>query len=405
MKKWGIGLLLCAQLLCACANAQTFAAEHAGSAILFDETGALLCEPGAYSEILPLAEGLFAAKAQQGWLVLGSDGEPLLEIGYEDVYAIGGQLYLKKDGLYAVADPSMRLVTQHLYTQIVPNGLGGFLALKTDPNDDRGDGVYLIDESGNETATGTVIVYGLNKFSCERSAAVGSGGKKTGYLAPDGTWAITAQYGYGGPFLENGLAAASVDSGAGVIDEQGNWVVSPKFESVLLSEGNSLIAVCAADGRIGLLNAETREGVCQIESGYVRTKDLADMALVTREGNAELYSVDGSVIAAWKEADGVSVRCAGEFLLLHTDAGDHLLDAQAQPIAGPYAKITPLSDGAFCARTQSGCDLLGPQGELLAQTPFDRIASAGKGLYLAWKDGLCSLIGADGKTIVEPARN
>lgn len=404
MKKMGIVLLICLMLGLPGAEATTFSAVHAGSAVLFDETGALLCEPGLYSEILPLTDGLFAAKGEKGWLVLDDTGEPTLEIEYEDVYAQNGQIYLKKDGLYAVADAKMRLVTQHLYTQIVPNGEGGYLALKTDPDDDRGDGVYLIGADGGETATGTVIVYGLNDFTCGLSAAVGSGGKKTGYLSPEGTWAVTAQYGYGAGFTEFGLAAASADSGAGVIDTQGNWVVSPKFESVCLWPGNALIAVCAADGRVGLMNALTREPVREIPEGYARVRGLEDMALVTHDGQAVLYGLDGEVIAQWPEQSGASVRSIGNgYLLLHTDEGDCLLDGGAQQIAGPYEKLRELEGDVFAGSREGACDLI-VNGEVIG-TEFERITPAGEGLYLAWSADGGALIGPDGRAIVKLARN
>lgn len=406
LKKWIAGVLMCAALLFPNAQAQTYAAVYNGEAILFDESGALLCGAGEYTEILPLAQGRFAAKAQEGWYVLDETGEALLEIAYEDVYAREGMLFLKKDGLYAAADMDLRLVTPHAYTQIVPNGEGGYLALKTEPNDDRGDGVYLLDGSGAESATGTVVVYGLNEFSCGRSAAVGSGGKKTGYLAPDGTWAITAQYGYGAKFVSAGLAAASADSGVGVIDTEGNWVISPKFESVSLAQGNSLLVVCAADGRIGLMNAVTREAVLELESGYVRTRDLVDMALVTQNGEARLYATDGQILASWDASCGASVRSAGEgYLLLSTDEGEFLLDDAARQLCGPYAKITPLDGDTFAARTDGGYDLIGADGGTLAEVSGVQISPAGEGIYLAWSPEGARLIDRHGKTIVELARN
>ncbi|MDO4739177.1 MAG: WG repeat-containing protein [Eubacteriales bacterium] len=405
-KKRFLGLLLSGALLLAPARAQTYAARSGEEAFLYDRSGAVLCPEGIYSDIFPLAQGLFAAREEEGWRLLDEKGERLNEELYEDVYAVGEQLFLKKGGFYAVADLSAQPLTQHLYTQIVPNGEGGYLALKTDPNDDRGDGVYLISGTGAEQATGTVVLYGLNGFSCGLSAAVGSGGKKTGYLAPNGTWAITAQYGYGASFIEQGLAAATADSGAGVIDVQGNWIVSPKYESVSLWPGNALIAVEAADGRVGLMDARTREPVCEIESGYARTRELRDMALVTREEVVQLYAIDGQILAEWDAAAGASVRalCEG-YLTLHLGEEEYLLDEQANILAGPYAGIVPLEEERFAARHALGCDLLGEEGLLLAQTEYEKIQPAGAGEYLAWIGEEAFLIDGEGQEIVKLARN
>ena len=46
------------------------------------------------------------------------------------------------------------MLTEPLYTQLVSNGAGGFLALTTDCFDDQSDGLYLVDAAGGQTATG-----------------------------------------------------------------------------------------------------------------------------------------------------------------------------------------------------------------------------------------------------------
>lgn len=390
-----------ALMLCTGAHAQTIASgtPAQGYLLLDDARCEILVQPGEYEGLFALTDALFAARTAEGWLLLGEEGTALSEEIWEDVYEENGVLLCKKDGLYGVYGLDLSTMYEHVYTQIVSNGQGGFLALKTEPNDERGDGVYLLDGKGGETATGTVIVYGLNPFSCDRSAAVGSGGKRTGYLAPDGTWAITAQYGYGAAFVQEGLAVASADSGAGVIDVDGNWIISPKYETVLLSEENRLLAVSVGE-RMGLYDIRERAGVLEFvgAGACARTRDLIDMALVTMDGTAALYSYTGTKLAEWSEESGASVSAIGkEHLLLYKNGAEYLLDAQANTLAGPYEDIALLEEGRFCARRQDGCDLLDEGGRILAETPYDAVISGAQGLYVAWKDGEALLIGPDGQ--------
>lgn len=395
-------ILLSAAILFASACAQTYCADTGESGILFNDAGEILCPAGMYDDILPVADGIFAAKTEEGWLLLDDDGRSMSDIVYEDVYEEGGFLLLKKDGLYALADLQLALRCAHAYTQIVSNGEGGFLALKTEPNDDRGDGVYLLDEDGNETTVGTVLLYGLNEFSCGRSVAVGSGGKRIGYIAPDGTWAINAQYGYGAQFVSEGLTVASVDSGVGLIDVDGNWIVSPKFECIELSEGNPIAAICTADGRIGLFDVQERKGIIEIpeRGGYVRTNGLNGFALVTVNGIAALYGRDGSILNSWEESSGATVCMLGEMnILLYMDGAEYLLDLSAQTMAGPYERITLLEENLFAAQRQGACDLLDAEGHVLVETEYDRIDPAGGGFFLAWKGEKGMLVDRTGAAI------
>ena len=397
-----ISIFLSVVILFTSACAQTYCADTGESGILFNDEGEILCPMGMYDDILPVADGIFAAKTEEGWLLLDDEGEQLSDIVYEDVYEDGGFLLLKKDGLYALADLQLALRCDHAYTQIVSNGEGSFLALKTEPNDDRGDGVYLLDENGNETTVGTILLYGLNEFSCGRSVAVGSGGKRTGYIAPDGTWAINAQYGYGAQFVSDGLTVASVDSGVGLIDVNGNWIVSPKFECIALTQDNPVAAICTSDGRIGLFDVQERKGIIEVpeRGGYVRTNGLKGFALVTVNGIAALYGRDGSVLNSWEESTGATVCMLGETnILLYMNGEEYLLDLSAQTLAGPYERIALLEENLFAAQKPDGCDLLDAQGHVLVETEYDRIDPAGGGFFLACRGEQKMLVDRTGTLI------
>ncbi len=392
-----LALAACLACMCVSAFAETFVSgnEALGYLIADGETREILVAPGEYEAIFPAAGRFFAAKTQEGWLLLDKSGMPAREEIWQEIQVQGGCLLLKKDGFFGIYNENLSAIYEHNYTQVISNGEGGFLALKTEPNDDRGDGVYFLDGSGGETATGTVVVYGLNPFSCALSAAVASGGKKMGYLGPDGKWAVSAQYGYGGMFARYGLAVASADSGAGVIDEQGNWAISPKFETVSITPDNAIAAVYVRNG-CGLYDMEARKGIVELSgtSVHVRTRELRDMALVTVDGTAYLYARSGEILAQWPESEGAAVRMLGQnHMQLLLGGSEYLLDESAAQLAGPYEEIAQLCENRFAARGEGKIFVLDEMGKVLWEAEAEAIT--------AGTDEFCALWTADEVSILE----
>lgn len=406
MKRWIAGLLalvLC--IFCVSAFAQTYAVRDRDRCALVTDEGEVLVPPGRYVELLSVTDGIFAARSEKGagWLLLNGSGELLGEETYEDMYLDGGMLLYRKGGRYGVMDTERNVVYEPQFTRIVSNGEGGFLAIRTDPDDETADGVYLLDGKGGESTTGTTIVYGLNAFSGGLSAAVSPSTKRTGYLDAQGVWAISPQYAYAARFVGT-LAVAAADSGVGVIDLSGNWAVSPKYESVSLSPGNGVFTATTGGGRVTVYDAETLAIVADVAGGtaYARTERLRDMALVTVGGVSSLYSREGEVLASWGEEKGVALWSAGpDRIILVSDEEAWLLNGRAEKLAGPYAEVSILDGAAFAYADYDGFGgILDADGNVILQTKYDSIGRGAPGLYIARDANGAYVIDADGNSLL-----
>ena len=356
---------------------------------LVSETGEVIIPEGEYAEIRAVREDLFAARniEDDGWLLLNAVGEVAAEGPFEDVYGADDWIVFRQGGFWGAMDAGLETVYEAQFTQLVPTGAGGFLALRSDPEDDNGDGVYRLDGKGGMETTGTLTVYGLGEFSCGLCPATSAGKKRYGYLDADGVWAISAQYGYALAFAECGLAVASVDSGVGLIDTEGNWALSPRYETVALSKGNVLAAASTGTGRIILYDAEAGRKVADLSgsgSAYARTERLRDMALVTIDGTVTLYGRDGEAITSWNAEEGATICSAGkDALIKRTEEGDWLLSASGEILAGSSGRIHCLDDGLFSCEGEDGCALIDAAGETVLQTRYASVLRAMPGLYLA----------------------
>ena len=356
---------------------------------IVSETGEVIVPEGEYAEIRTVREGLFAARhiEDEGWLLLDAAGEIASEGPFEDVFGADGWVLFRQGGLWGVMDSALEVAYEPQYTQLVSNGENGFLALRTDPEDDNGDGVYRLDGHGGEVTTGAVTVYGLGEFSCGLCPATSAGKKRYGYLDADGLWAVSAQFGFALGFERCGLAVASVDSGVGLIDTGGNWVLSPRYETVALIAGNVLAAASTGTGRIILFDTETREKVADLSgsgSAYARTERLMDMALITIDGVVTLYGRTGEALASWQAEEGATVSSAGpDGLIVRTDEGEWLLSTAGEVLAGPFSRIRRLDDQLFSCEDEMGCQLVNAAGETVLATEYETVRRGVPGLYLA----------------------
>lgn len=398
-------LMLALCVFCVSAIAQTYAVRDGDKCALVTSEGSVLLKPGEYAELLSVTENVFAARTKKGagWQLLDASGVPLGDAVYEDIYADGGMLLFRVGGKYGVMDESLSVIYEPQFSRVVASGEGSFLAIRTDPDDETADGVYLLDGKGGESTTGTTVVYGLNAFSGGLSAAVSPGTKRAGYINAEGVWAISPQYAYASGFV-GGLAVASADSGVGVIDASGNWAVSPKYESVALSQGNGVFAATTGGGRVTVYDADTLAIVADVSGGaaYARTERLTDMALVTVGGVSSLYSRGGEVLASWNEEEGASLWSAGnDRMILVSDDEAWLLNGKAEKLAGPYAEVSALDESAFAYADYDGFSgILSADGNVVLQTEYDSIAMAAPGMYIARDASGAYLINAGGDVLL-----
>jgi len=325
------------------------------SCVLIAGDGAELVPQGLYSNIEPLSERApyyYAAYAIDGEepdsaRLLDGGGKPLSDFSYQYLAGIGDEICFGQDGFYGVMDASQRVIVPCQYTSIASNGEGGYLALTTNPYDERADGVYYIDSTGAESATGIRILYGLTEFSNGLMPVLSAETGRTGYLNPRGEMAISAQFSYAGPFT-GGLADAAIDSGTGLIDPSGNWLVTPKYETLSLA-GSGSFAVAQTDGtRIALIDTATFKTVKEFTGKDIYFSAAPDSPLFTLylDGRMALVNSKGEEVLSTAVPDS-TVECDGARVILREgpwgEVNATLCDPAGKRLAGPYQDIWRVS--------------------------------------------------------------
>ena len=351
MKKRLAYLVLALMLLATCLNARAaegpFVLPLNGGALLVSEQGRQLTQPGQYDRIEPLEGGLFAAGSSENrqsrtWLLDG-EGKIALDTPFDDIYTVDGQLYAVEGNLVGVLDDQLNWKVPCAYTQLVYGGEDGYLALTSDPYDEKPDGVYYVDGQGREKATGIRIQYGLAMFSEGLMPVMDGVSGRMGYLDAKGDWAITPQYEYAGEF-QNGVAEAALAAGAGYIDKQGNWLLTPKYAAVSRSDGaGKLVLAQENSGEAVLFSADGFHEVKRFAGTdiYFSADFDADLAVLYLDDCTQLIDAQGNVLiecGLGATFDAWSAQ-GGRVLVRLGDWGEKcvwLYDLAGNRVAGPW---------------------------------------------------------------------
>ncbi|MGI6174048.1 MAG: WG repeat-containing protein [Christensenellales bacterium] len=323
------------------AFAEVYPVNAGDFALLVSDEGEITCPRGAYSALIDLGGGAFAAQDTKTglWCVADENGTPLTDAAYSLIYPEGGAVFAILDGKIGSLDETFRENIPCKYTQLVANGKGGFLGITSDPYDDRADGVYHVAADGTQTATGIRIIYGLGFFSEGLMPILSSDTNAYGYLSPEGSWAIDAQYDYAGSF-HHGTAEAALESGLGLIDTDGNWLLTPRYTSLSINTGDSNMVLAQEDAEsVTLIDGKTGEKVKTFEgeeiwfiAGY--SKDIAEILypdksiLIDEKGN--VLREDGTDTFYYLSDCGHLFMSVGDLMFLVDLQGNTLSDAYRQ---------------------------------------------------------------------------
>lgn len=352
---WLVFLLALALAAPASAEAPAVALSVGDSCVLIAQDGAELVPAGEYSDIEPLGERSpyrYAAYQAGGEepayaKLLDGSGRPLTDFSYGYLAALGDGICFELDGLYGVMDGSRNILVPCNYTSIVENGEGGYLALTTNPYDERADGVYYIDSTGNETATGTRVLYGLTGFSNGLMPVLSAETGRSGYVNARGEWAIPAQFSYAGSFT-GGFADAAIGSGTGLIDASGNWLITPKYEVLSLSGPAPVIVAQTDNTRISLIDSATFKIIKEFTGEDIYFSASPDSPLVTLYLDDRMVLVDakGAEVLETGSDDG-SIECDDDRMILREGPwggkNAYLCDLTGKRLAGPFQDIWRVS--------------------------------------------------------------
>lgn len=378
-------LLLAVLMLALSARAST--ALNLTDTLLISDDGELLTEKGAYSRILPLCGDLYGAVDAASGLtrILNGKGEIVSARDYNRVSCAGGRVILTAGTYCALYDESLNQLTPFTYRLIVPGEDGGFLAFKTDIWDGSADRVYYLDADGVEYPTQNTILYAF-RLEDGLPAPVPEGRSGlTGYLTGWGEWMIPAEYLSAGVF-RGSLASASVKEGTGVIDRDGDWILSPVYDSVILSDQ----FVCAVKGGRRQVYRVDGSSLTPLYSGPSGVSLLAKGFVLYSDEAACLMDGTGALNARFG-ADTILYSGIGNGIIVSEYEGMYLYDMATRMTSDGFLALTPLGEDLYKTCSDTGEEeghpfhfgVMDGTGHELLKTVYEAVQYCGSGLIAA----------------------
>lgn len=357
MKVWKFALIL-ALIFCltgaAASAGEPLCVSLNGEAFLIGEDGSVLIPAGTFAAIMPLSisenKTLYAVSLpDSGLFALADDaGNMLSEAIYDYIYAQDGVLFCLQGDAYGALHENGSLQIPCEYSFLTANGTGGFLALRSDPYDDIADGLYVIDETGESTATGVKVLHLYTGMQEGLLPAVSPENNLYGYLGADGHWAIPPQYDYADIFID-GCAQASISTGCGIISRDGKWLLSPKYEFVDTADGIGHYRLAYTRAGVALIEKDTWQTAAEYENASGQAMEGGYLAVFTPEetiffgpDGGERFRLTGDLLFWDMHSDGAVIQ-TGEW----GEACFHLYDLSGSRVSDGYQMLGRLCDGLY----------------------------------------------------------
>lgn len=139
----------------------------------------------------------------------------------------------------------------------------------------------FIDREGDEFKT--PADFSVYSYSNGRILLVKDG--KHGYMTSRGRWICTPEFTYARPFFEGLAVVGEKDGKKGVIDRDGNYVISPVFDEITDCSGG---VICAYSSECGWQIFNKKEALPVIEQPENETEAIAEENSENISENAEL---------------------------------------------------------------------------------------------------------------------
>lgn len=410
MKRY-LSLLIALMLLLSPAAQAAIAVNVFGNvSALVDENGETIVAPGTYKSIVKMQENLFAVTKGEGYALMDEKGEVKTGFDYTEFTGTEDGILFSDGEKYGIMDASFREIVPCEYTWLVSNGMGGFLALRTNVWDDVPDGLYLIDETGYVSPTGVKLAAFLSSFSDGLSPALSTANGRYGYLNGEGQWAIRPQYAYADEF-KGGIAVASLDSGSGVIDTTGRWVITPKYDYVALSgENEERIVTVSYKNGITVFSSETFEEIYALDYAVYGAYAAfgANSVVVYTEDRVAQIGPDGQEILS-VSPNGLILPVSDAMSVVYDLSGAYLIDSEGNTLLSGYRELTHFTEYEgvnyfrFIAQSEPAgsyrTGIIDQTGREILPCRFDHIASPEKGYLLAVDDERALLCRVTGETV------
>lgn len=362
MRKWMKGLsmlvLLPALLSWGPALAEAVSGEPLlclameGMTALLTNRGETVIPPGVYDALFALEENtLYAGGNDTGeglrYALLDATGTPLTEPTYEMLAMDGQSVIFRKNGLYGVMSREGQELIAAEWTAIVDNRQGGWLALMSDPWDDYGDAVYLLEPGQEPMESGVVLNGSLQPFGAGRMPFQDPATELYGYLDAHGKIAIEAQYDHAEAFV-NELALASMEGSLGVIDSKGTWRIRPEYD--FLERGEGIFVGLAGRSFCVVFDEYTTELLFRVRGSDLQVAVMGSYALVLEDDSVRAYTREGIPMAEVAADATIQLGVDGQLMVFEGEWGTQctsILDDSGERLERRDQYLIPLGNGRY----------------------------------------------------------
>ena len=328
MKRFILALLV---LACFAADAEIHCLNTVGDALILDEEYGII-SLGEYEKAYPLGYyDLYAAKTDGGWTILDQYGERIGET-YQKIGACSAGMIVMKDQKYRLLDEELAFKNNKQYMLIVPLS-GGALALKGQSWDSIPDRAYYLDADGTESIRDIRLMFTGEEAEGLVPACDGDTGL-WGYIGSEAFWKIAPTLYSAGCFVD-GIAPASMLSGIGAINTNGEWLLHPLFTDVRV---NSSFIMCRELGALYVYRRD-ENGLILISAFERAEGELAgDYYVVRSEGEIEIYDAYGTLMLS-AEGDAVIYPGLQAELVFERDGRCAAVDIETSNVSEVYDTI------------------------------------------------------------------
>ena len=323
------------------AHASTLCVNAPGVVVLADDRGVEKTENGRFESAFVVRKGvLFAAGRKGAYSLFDAEGQPIVDAQFSMIDDNGESLVFSNGHLFGAMSSEGDILLEARWTQLTPNGSGGWLALTGDPLDEQADEVIQIDGTGTEKKTGVYCTGGLSRISDGRMPFMDPEGLY-GALDASGAIAVSPVWQYMGAY-SNGLAKVAGPEGMGLIDISGRTVIAP----TLLWLERSPAMIAAWDG-VNLDIYGPRGGQRRARlSGKIREIALAgDDLVVTYEGKTCLYDANGRLLSQDNGSVCYTAGTRGQLIASNGQWGEKcqwLVNPDGSKASGLFQQLLPL---------------------------------------------------------------
>ena len=326
-------------LLFSCAQAAVcFRADDAY--YLLNSDGSIIIPSGSYSDIQFLGDDLFAAKQNDLYALINSEGVRYTEFEYNEIKAAGdGNILIRKDLKWGVMDANGAVLIKCLYSNIVPSGTGEYWAFAGSRNDLHADPMLVLRASGGIIGTDIRVLDADTTLGSGLLRALIAEKNLYGYIDTSGRIAIDAQFDYAGCFM-NGIACVVQNGKYGVIDTDGKFILAPEYEWIALSTTSNILAL-TADGNTALYdqNGKLIEQKASIYAGF-----YGAYAYMADDRNTLVFDADGNQILSLSTDAGIQTGLGNDLILTDGAWGEECVFLYGSD--RKYQNIYPLGTAA-----------------------------------------------------------